>query len=280
MGDLAIDTAVTGGEGTYSAFVNPDWEIWGPMGGYVAAIALRAAAEEVSGAEVGSALVPASFTCQFLSPAAFEEIEVAVQVRRASRRTAAVSVELAQGDRAVLSAQAWFAAEMALVEHDHATHHGRRSYETYPTIQELTDEESAYRFWLNFDGRPTDWIDDWDGYAGGAPEWAEWLRFLPTSCFDDPVLEACRLVLLADLPSFPAASRAHPATSSGSWVSPSLDLAVQFHRLDRLGEWLLCLGLAPIAHRGLIAFRSEIWTADDRLAASGSGQLLTRAVPG
>ena len=44
MGDLAADTAVTEvGEGRYTARLSRDWEIWGPMGGYVAATALRAA---------------------------------------------------------------------------------------------------------------------------------------------------------------------------------------------------------------------------------------------
>ena len=44
MGDLAIDTAVRArGDGLFEATLSADWEIWGPMGGYVAACALRAA---------------------------------------------------------------------------------------------------------------------------------------------------------------------------------------------------------------------------------------------
>src|SRR5436190_7002460 len=46
VGDLAHDTDVVGSDGRYTATVSGDWEIWGPMGGYVAAIALRAAAAE------------------------------------------------------------------------------------------------------------------------------------------------------------------------------------------------------------------------------------------
>jgi acyl-CoA thioesterase II len=103
------------------------------------------------------------------------------------------------------------------------------------------------------------------------------VKFVPTSAFPDPVLEAARLVLLADLPSYPAAGRAHPGPRT--FVSPSLDLAVQFHQLAELGEWLLVLGVSPIADRGLMAFRSEVWSAGGQQAASGSGQLLLRAVP-
>lgn len=46
MGDLAEDTAPESlGEGRYRVTLSQDWEIWGPMGGYVAACALRAAGE-------------------------------------------------------------------------------------------------------------------------------------------------------------------------------------------------------------------------------------------
>ena len=91
------------------------------------------------------------------------------------------------------------------------------------------------------------------------------------------MLEACRLLVLADLPSYPAAMRAHPRTG-GTWIAPSLDLSVQFHRLDPLDDWLLVHGTTPIAHRGLIGFRSEVWTAGGRMVASGSGQLLGRSL--
>ena len=41
MGDLGQDTAVQlQPDGTYEASLSADWEIWGPMGGYVAAVAL------------------------------------------------------------------------------------------------------------------------------------------------------------------------------------------------------------------------------------------------
>ncbi len=102
---------------------------------------------------------------------------------------------------------------------------------------------------------------------------------MPTETFADPVVEACRLLIMADLPSYPAATRAHPGSARPTWIAPNLDLAVQFHRLDDLGPWLLSSGTAPVAEGGLIGFRSEVWTRDGRLVASGSGQLLTRTVP-
>ena len=47
MGDLGVDTAVEAlGDGRYRAHVSRDWEIWGPEGGYIASLALRAAGAE------------------------------------------------------------------------------------------------------------------------------------------------------------------------------------------------------------------------------------------
>jgi acyl-CoA thioesterase-2 len=272
VGDLAHDTEVVGSNGRYRATLSGDWEIWGPMGGYVAAVALRAAAPEAP-----PGLEPASFTCQFLSPARFEAVDIEVIVRRASRRAAALTARITQDGKAILDAQVWFATPNDVVRHDHAKAHRHGHPDDHPGFSAyIADDQPNFPFWNNFDGKPLDWIEDWDTFPGGEPEWAEWVKFVPTPAYDDPVLEATRLVLLADLPSFPAAVRAHPGPRT--FMSPSLDLAVQFHRLGGLSEWLLVQGVAPIAERGLMAFRSEVWSADGQLAASGSGQLLLRAV--
>ena len=52
--------------------VHADWEIWGPCGGYVAALALRAAGAESPFAR------PASFFCHYLSVAAFAPVDLVV----------------------------------------------------------------------------------------------------------------------------------------------------------------------------------------------------------
>jgi acyl-CoA thioesterase-2 len=273
MGDLARDTAVEGGEGRYRAVLSEDWEIWGPMGGYVAAVALRAI-----GGEVPDGFQPAGFTCQFLSVARFEAVDIAVTVRRASRRATALDARVTQDGTAILDAQAWFTVPGDVVTHDHTTPHRYGHPDDHRSVAEYTTEAPPFPVWLNFDGKPLDWVEDWADYPGGDPEWAEWLKFEPTARWDDRVLEAARLVLLADLPSYPAAVRAYPG-GERTFVAPSLDLSVQLHRLDGLSDWLLIHGTAPIADRGLIAFRSEVWSADGRQVASGGGQLLSRAVP-
>ena len=54
MGDFELDTRLEGVEpeaGRFRAHLSRDWEIWGPNGGYVAAIALRAA-EVISSTDI------------------------------------------------------------------------------------------------------------------------------------------------------------------------------------------------------------------------------------
>ena len=77
-------------DGRFTAFVHHDWEIWGPCGGYVAAIALRAAGAQSPFAR------PASFFCHYLSVAAFAPVDLLVTPLRSGRTVLAQRVEMTQ----------------------------------------------------------------------------------------------------------------------------------------------------------------------------------------
>ena len=86
MADFAADTAVhrLGVDGDVTrlrAELSPAWEVWGPVGGYVAAIALRALA---AGTELPR---PASFHCNFLSVARFGAVDLEVATLRRGKRS-------------------------------------------------------------------------------------------------------------------------------------------------------------------------------------------------
>src|SRR3954453_16692570 len=107
MGDFGAQTTVEpAGDGRYRAGLARDWEIWGPNGGYVAAVALRAAAAEVPGFR------PAAFTCHFLTVGRFDTVEVEVGVARATKRAVALHLTMAQGDQVLLQAMAWFVLDV------------------------------------------------------------------------------------------------------------------------------------------------------------------------
>jgi len=101
------------------------------------------------------------------------------------------------------------------------------------------------------------------------------LRFAPTATFDEARTEACRSVILVDLPSWPSAHQPH-AWTQPPFIAPTLDLNVAFHRPTAAEEWLLCDGAAPLSTRGLFGWTARLWSSGGRLHASGGGQCLYR----
>ncbi|HUF33496.1 MAG TPA: thioesterase family protein [Acidimicrobiales bacterium] len=281
MGDLQQDTEVElvgedpDGSRRFSAKLSPEWEIWGPMGGYVASVALRAAAGSSPFAR------PASFFCQYLGVAAFDAVDIAVTPLRVAKTALAQRVQVRQGDRDILEATVWSVGEVDGLAHDvtEPTRPPVPSPNECADLTELLSEEDLasgppFPFWRNLDLRPIDWTADRS--AVGDPVWREWLRFAPTPIFADPWVDACRSLILIDLQSWPSASRAH--TRGHAFIAPSLDLYVAFHDPRPDGEWLLADGFAPIARDGLMAWNGRLWSEDGALVASGAGQMLCRRV--
>jgi acyl-CoA thioesterase II len=278
MGDLGTDTAlapVPGEAGRYTARLSSDWEIWGPNGGYVAAVALRAA-----GLAGGLASArPASLVCHYLGVAAFDVVDVAVVPLRTASRAESLRVSIGQGGRPVMEAMVWAVADgVDGLEHDWAPPPDDvPPPSAVPTMAErFPDGEPPFRFWHNIEHRPLDWIgvDDWLDRPPGAPVARSWNRFVPTSVFDDPWLDAGRLAIMVDTFTWPAAVRAH--TGELPWIAPSLDLAVRFHRPASSSPHLLAVGTAPVAEAGLIGCQVSVWSEAGRLLASGGQQMLCR----
>jgi acyl-CoA thioesterase II len=272
VGDLDVDTAIEPVDSTrFRASVRRDWEIWGPMGGYVAALALRAAGALSPFAR------PASFACQYLRVAAFEPVELEVTLERTARTACAQRVAVTQAGRPILSAQVWSVATGPGLEH-----HQTRA-PTVPDPEDLLPMEALapnaprpYPFWDNVESRPVDFEPVWPPAAALAPIWRSWARLRPTATFDDPWLDAARCVILLDVQSWPAAHR-HHAWRDPPFIAPSLDLYVAFHEPAREEPWLLADGHAPTAADGLIGWTGRLWSRAGRLVASGGGQLLCRS---
>lgn len=274
MGDLGADTALEPlGDGRFRAMVHRDWEIWGPMGGYVAACALRAAGE------VSPHPLPAALSCHYLGVARFEPIDLVVEVRRRGRSATALRVKVGQDGQAVLDAMVWSVAEVEGLEHDETTAPDVPGPDALPTLAELVPENARtpYRFWDNLESKPIDFEQPWPPDGPRPARWMQWLRFVPTATFADPWVDAGRLVILVDLPSWPSAHRPH-AWTQPPFIAPSLDLNVAFHQPAHEAAWLLCDGAAPLSTRGLFGWTARVWSAGGRLHASGGGQCLYRRV--
>lgn len=274
MGDVAADTAVReAGDGRFVAALSSDWEIWGPMGGYVAAVALRAI-EAVSPFPR-----PASFSCHYLGVAAFDEVQLTVEPVRVGRGAASHRVRVTQGDRPILEAMAWSIPHTEGLDHDVPTAPEVPGPHGLPSPAELApDEPPRFRFWENFDSRPLNWVEGWPPSAPLEPEWRSWMRFVAWDDEAGPWVEAARLVLLCDLPSWPSGHRPH-AWREPPFIAPTLDLQVSLVRLVPEEPWLLLEGTTPVGADGMLPFTSRIWTTDGRLVATGGGQTLCRRVP-
>jgi acyl-CoA thioesterase-2 len=275
VGDFSIDTAVEGENGRYVAHLSQDWEIWGPNGGYTAAIALRAA---------GAATTlrrPASFACHYLSLAEFDAVDLTVTTLRAAKRAASLRVSMTQRERLILEAQVWAVDDgLQGLQHDEMRMPDVPPPHELKSIDELIapeDRVQRYPFWNNLDARPIkNWVP-WLRRKPSPPVWREWYRFRPRATFDDPFTDAARSLLLIDTMSWPAACQ--PYVPEPGYVAPSLDVSVQFHGAAPDAEWLLCDASAPIAQHGLIGGQARIWSPDGDLLASGGGQLLCRPQP-
>jgi acyl-CoA thioesterase II len=275
MGDLAIDTAVRArGEGLFEATLSADWEIWGPMGGYVAACALRAA-----GASTPE-LQPAAFSCHYLSVAQFGPVDIRVSTRKRGRTACAQRVEISQDERAILDAMVWSVGYVEGLEHDETTPPDVPGPDQLPSIDELLPEDAQppFAFWNNLDAKPLQFEVEWPPDGPRPARWQEWLRFSPTATFDDPWVDATRSVILVDLPSWPSAHRPHAWKQTG-YMAPTLDLNVAFHTPTSGQEWLLCDGAAPLSTGGLFGWTARIWSPGGQLHASGGGQCLYRRMP-
>lgn len=271
MGDLGADTEIEGSDGRYRARLSRDWEIWGPNGGYLAVIALRAAGAHTSLRR------PATFTCHYLGVADFDVVDLDVRTVRASRRAASIAVSMTQAGTPILEALAWIVGDLDGLEHDAAPMPDVASPDSLPSVGErLADGDRGpyHAFWSNFDERPLAWVDNWQEREPAEPMFRSWFRYVPRDRFDDPFVDAGRALLLVDTVGWPAAVRAY--TPELPFYAPSIDVSARFHAAAPASPWLLVEGRSPVARDGLVSSSVSVWSGDGHLLASGGQQMLCR----
>jgi acyl-CoA thioesterase len=277
MGDLAVDAALTDlGNGSYSCVPSRDWEVWGPNGGYMAALALQAARDSTRRAR------PANATVHFLSSASFDEpVTVTPMVQRSTKVATSVRVSIAQNGRPVLESMIW-----AVDDHLPGLRHDgppppaiAGTWSDHPTMDERweaagLDRPSKYPFWDNVERRPPVWVVDWDSRGGLDPVYLDWIRFVSVSDVG-PWAEAARQLLLVDLGAWPATTNMHVQSD---YFAPSIDVSCEFHHLSPRSGWYFLRGESPVAGSGLVASHQQVWDDQGRLLASGISHLLCRPV--
>jgi acyl-CoA thioesterase II len=272
MANFVTDTDVSGGDGRYEANLSSHWEVWGPLGGYVAAIALRAIGRETELRR------PASIACQFLSVAKFDAVQIEVATLRRGKRSHALHARMTQGDTPVLAATAWVTdAGMRGLEHDHAEMPRTPAADELKSYAELSPTYSEwYPAWHHaIDGRPVEWSENPDA---GPPSWQTWMRLMQPAVLDDPFLDAARSLMWLDLMMWNAALKPHLPWPI-SHLAPNLDVTAIFHDRAAEHEWLLCDSRAPVGRDGLVGCDGRVWSPAGKLIASGSSCLFCRPNP-
>jgi acyl-CoA thioesterase len=266
LADTRVDRVAAG---LYRSALSPDWAVWGPNGGYVAAIALRAALAE-------SRLPrPASVQCHFLAVGEFAPVELRVTSLGGSKRAESLRVEVVQKERLLLSASVWTTDEaLSGYAHDFTRPPAVPRPDTLRGYQDLAGDEYAqwYPIWRSIEGRPLSWRE-----PPGEPEWRTWLRFTETEVADREA-DAVRQLFWLDFPGWNATTAAHPWPFP--YLTPNLDLTVQFHAFAPGSAWMLADGVVPLARDGLLGCTARLWSEDGRLLATGTSKHLCRPNPG
>lgn len=259
-------TLIPAGDG-YAVLLDPAWDIWGPAGGYIAAIALRAVRERAAEAHR-----PVSITGQFVRVARPGTLDVAVELVKQGG-SALHAVVLSQEGKPVFLAQIW------------TTKRCEPSLPITPSMPDvpgpdlLRDQETILaergmnrtKFWDNLVAKPVHFRQVSDPPAA-VPNQYRWTRFSDWAPSDDVFFDAMRAALLIDLGIWPG--HWYRLSQSGSYLAPSLDLVAHFHCAGPAGDWLLSDADSDVSGNGLISGQVRIWSEDGRAIATGRGQCL------
>jgi acyl-CoA thioesterase II len=263
---LLEETKVETSDNGLTAQFSPKWEIWGPNGGYLAAIALRAAATVVPAGHR-----PASISCQFISPGKFAEARVTATPVKKGRAAWCIDVELSQGDRAILTAQVWTTDRRDGPRTARAAMPRVARPEGLASYGELhSDKSPPHPYWRNFDVRPVSL--PWPSGEEIAPALQVWFRYGDFAATDDPFADHGRSVIPIDTLLWPTHWRSR--AERVDYFAPSLDLSVWFHEAPGASEWLLVETLCDTAGGGLIFGQARVWSDDGRLIATGASHML------
>ncbi|HLF22905.1 MAG TPA: acyl-CoA thioesterase domain-containing protein, partial [Burkholderiales bacterium] len=220
MSAFSEATAVAKVGDHYSAILDPEWFIWGPFGGYLAALAMRAMGMHSAHRR------PATFSCQYLNVGEAGPVDIEVVTRKSGWRADCLSTRIMQGGKALVEAQSWIVADgMTGLNHDDARMPEIKAARDLPPWDGFTNDEERLPIWKYIERRPEN-RSQGPGHAPGKPEWFCWLRLSQSVPAGDFVLQAARAVLWMDLAPWNTVLVAHPWPTTH--IAPTLDLTVQF----------------------------------------------------
>ena len=276
MGDVALDTAVERvDDGHFRAELSPEWEIWGPMGGYVAAC--RSAPRRARARSLDRQASSATTS----SVAAFDRVDLEVSTLRAGRSALSQRVRVTQGCHAdprcpglVRQSQ-----RRARPRRRHATRRARTRH-----LASTGGARARSSLDLRILGQRGDAPDTFSfGVATPGPTCSAMADVVSLPAHGDVRRSLGGHVSVGDPDRRPELARRLAAPHVGrephGFIAPSLDLYVAFHTPAPTEAWLLADGSAPVSGDGMLGWTGRLWTPEGSLVAAGGGQALYRRVP-
>ncbi len=251
-------TALGGGDGRYTANLDPEWTVSGnPHGGYLLAILARAA---IAADDQGAHPHPLSASAVYLSPPKIGPAAVVVERLRQGRSASQLRARLSQDDRPRVEAL-FTVGRMAEAVEAHWVHSPPTQVAPAETCPVSPIEPPGSGVRVEMLGRVEQRLDraSLRGPTGaGSGEVRGWLSFADGTPFD-PVS------LLYAIDSFPPATL---TLGSIGWV-PTLELTVYVRALPAPGP-LRVRQHARLLAGNLVDQVCEIWDSRDRVVAQGT----------
>ena len=266
--DLATSVTAVGG-GAWKATVDPGWTVGGrPNGGYLLALAARAALDPAGEAGAAGHPDPLAVSAHFLAPPAAGAAELLVAPLRAGRSLSTLRVSLSQEDRHCLEAlvtagrldgvePAWRASGPPELPPPEACVRGRSELPGGVRVAILDHLD------LRLDPATAGWAV---GRPAGRLEMRGWVRFQ-----DGRPPDSLALLQIVD---------ALPPTSFelgiAAWA-PTVELTAYVRQRPAAG-WLRCTVRGRLLRGGWFDEEAEVWDTEDALVAQ-SRQLAGARAP-
>lgn len=273
MAQFLAATDVIWNGGNYVGVIDPEWFIWGPFGGYLAAMNLRAMAKHSPHPR------PATFSCQFLNVGSAGPVHIELSRRKSTRRASCMHSRMMQDGIPLLEAQAWFVAgDLGGLQHAYTNMPHVAGAADLGTFIEPGTDGPPSPIWRHIERRPTGRYAPLHQSRLQA-RWSCWYRLCQDIPNPDLALQAARAVLLFDLAPWPAALAVHQGRTM-SHIAPTLDLTIQFQsELQSPADWLLIESTSPSAGGGLYGAHGALWSERGKLVAIAAAQGFCVAVP-
>ena len=260
--------------GLWQGILREDWGLWGPAGGYVTALALRAAGEATSQAR------PVSMTCHFVRVGAFQPVDIFVETIKHGRRSELLRVDLKQNEKLIFTAQIWTMPEVFPgIEHDATRLSALPDPNGLPTWEDLFPDQPPFDFMSRVDQRPIKTMPR-PGDAARDPELTGFYRFKENPADTNPFVDAARPIILLDTFGWLAQYPAHPEDDPSPWIAPNIDYYYRFFRPTMHADWLHMTVSADLAEGGLMGTNGAIHDASGKLLITGQSQLMCLKRPG